>query len=148
MILYSASYLKVISVIEKASDVLAVVMDDTNPDPMKDYNELTTYEMYILNQFMPDVTGVYYQSYGSYVKPYYPSLTMKMRNKIISQYDGQNDGVVPACSFQWTNFQNYAGENTYFGVSHFDIIGFTNITFFDEKSFFKQIVIDLKKKGF
>jgi len=133
---------------EKASYFWAFILNDENPDPMKAYNELTTNEMNILNNLIPDVENVYYQSYGSYLKNEYPSFMMKYRNKTINEYDGLNDGVVPVSSFQWTNFKGFAGENNYFGVSHFDIIGFTNITFFDEKTFFRDIVADLKNSGF
>jgi triacylglycerol lipase len=133
---------------EKCSYLWSYILGDTNPDPLDAYYELTTTEMAKLNFVINDIDSVYYQCYGSCIRDEYPRIFLKLKNKLISENDGENDGVVPASSFRWTNFNGFAGENTDFGVSHFDIIGFTNCTFFDEKTFFKNIVIELKEMGF
>ncbi len=51
-------------------------------------------------------------------------------------------------SYIWGDFKRVAGTEIDTGVSHFEIIGFTNLTKFNEVNFFANIVIDLKKMNF
>lgn len=144
----AVDYYGMLGFAEKCSYLWADILNDKQPEPMKAYYELTTYEMAELNNLMPDADSVYYQSYGSYIKKEYPRISLKYKEKLISEEYGKNDGVVPAISFRWTNFKGYAGEDSDFGISHYEIIGFTNVTSFDENLFYKQIIIDLKSNGF
>ncbi len=145
--LYSLEHFKMTTASEKISYVYAKILADKNPNPMSAYKQCQPEYMNKLNNEMTDVEDVYYQSYGSYIKENYPNFFMKYRRKNIHKYAGDNDGVIQLSSMQWTNFK-IIGDNTKYGVSHFDIIGFIKTVDFNEIIFFNNIARDLKEQGF
>ena len=137
---------------EKPADficyIFAKIILDENPQPFEAYYQFRTDNMEQLNKTLPNATGVYYQSYGSYVNDSFPSLPIRFKNKIITKEVGLNDGIVPAYSYKWGEFQGYVGQEIAGGVSHFEIIGFSNLTNFNHIQFFITLVHNLKTKGF
>jgi len=146
--LYSLEYFRIKKLAIKISYIYGkYILFDKNPTPLKAYNQSTSEFMTNYSKTLKDVESVYYQSYGSFVKTNYPSLTMKYRRKKIYESAKESDGVVPVLSSEWTNFK-LVGENSKYGVSHFDIIGFFKVAKFDEIYFFNSLVYSLKLKNF
>jgi len=145
--LYSIERFKIKKIVEKISIFYAKILNDKNPEPMIAYNQFKTNYMEDYTNILKDKEGVYYQSFGTYLKPDYPSLMMRYRRKNIHKYAGENDGVIPLSSTKWTNF-TVIGEDSKYGISHFDIIDFTKNIDFDVIFFYNSLVNNLKNKGF
>ncbi len=138
--------------IKKISNFLSIIaaylMLDKNPEPWLAYSQLKIKNMNEFNKYVLDKPLVYYQSYGCIANSNYPNKSIKHNQQIINDYYGINDGFVHKSSYIWGDFKRVAGTEIDTGVSHFEIIGFTNLTKFNEVNFFANIVIDLKKMNF
>lgn len=69
---------------------------------------------------------------------------------IVKRFDGDNDGLVGEASFHFgENYVLLANPETNRGISHADVIDITreNISGFDVREFYVQLVHDLKMKG-
>ncbi len=121
---------------------------DRNPQPDKASFELTSWEMEKFNKKVKDRRRVYYQSYGSVMKSCFPGFLLNLSYKVIKKRRGPNDGLVSEYSFKWAEYRGLAGADTRCGVSHFEIIKFTDFTGFNAKEFFLSIVEDLAGNGF
>ena len=130
------------------SYIFAKMIFDKNPQPWQAYTQLRLESMEELNKTMPDAKQVYYQSYGGKVTENFPSRSIQHKYNVIKQYSGKNDGVVSVESYKWANFQGFVGEEINCGVSHFEIIGFSNKTNFDYIQFYINLCYRLKNKGF
>ncbi|KAF2119473.1 Alpha/Beta hydrolase protein [Lophiotrema nucula] len=72
------------------------------------------------NPKTPNVEGVKYYSYGASLEPTSWSV-FAASHSIIKRVEGMNDGLVSVSSSQWGKF-----EGTLIGVSHLDLINWTN----------------------
>ncbi len=129
----------------------ARIIGDKNPDALIAANNLTITYMENFNQSVPNAPQVYYQSYGGIVSKDYPAWIVRVQQKILSEKEGENDGVVSLKSYQWGNFKGIVKTDQEFGVSHFDIVGMKFISrqsTFDAEGFIVQIANDLKMRGF
>ena len=75
------------------------------------------------NPNTPDDPGVRYFSYGATFNPGLFS-AFRLSNRIIAQQEGLNDGLVSVMSSRWGGNRGYKG--TLIGVSHLDLINWTN----------------------
>jgi triacylglycerol lipase len=148
------NWLKMKKLIQPSVEVLRTLagfIGDTDPDPLIAGMSLGPAYMELFNQSVPDMPGVYYQSYGSVVDNKHPMFIVRIQEKILSEKEGPNDCAVSVNSFSWGNFKGLVSGNNENGVSHFDIIGFKIFGknhAFDADRFFIEICTILKEMGF
>jgi triacylglycerol lipase len=65
-------------------------------------------------------------------------------------FDGRNDGLVGEASFAWGTKYAFLDMDLPRGISHADMIDLNreNISGFDVREFYVQLVADLKRRGF
>ncbi len=134
-----------------AANKYARIIGDKNPDALAAAQNLTVGYMDNFNHSVPDMPQVYYQSFGGIVSNSYPVWMVRFQHKILSEKEGENDGIVSYKSYQWANFKGVVQSNQEFGVSHFDIAGMKFVSkqsTFDAMEFIIQIAKDLKERGF
>lgn len=82
------------------------------------YEQMTADYMNIFNQLVPDMEGVYYQSYAVDMKTARSHPAMAPFYLLVKQWEGRNDGLVSAASAKWGEFRGvYAGTEGR-GLSH------------------------------
>lgn len=139
---------------EAASAVINLysrIIGDRNPESLKSGFQLTTGYMEKFNREVPDIAGIYYQSYGSVISSGYPNPVWASLYGIMKKSDGENDGLVSESSCRWGNFRGLVTCNGKPLVTHADIIGMNFITgedCFDAPAFFIQVVSELKVMGY
>ena len=124
---------------------------DKEPNIFMAGTDLTLQHMKHFNQSVPNVSTVYYQSYGGIVTKDYPAWQVRFQHKIMNKVEGDNDGVVSKNSYQWGDFKGVVKSSDQFGVSHFDIVGMryvSEVSSFNANFFIIGIVAELKKKGY
>ena len=69
---------------------------------------------------------------------------------LVKAKDGDNDGLVAVTSMKWGDNFKFVSVNGKRGVTHADMIDLNreNIPDFNVRSFYVDLVIDLKNKGF
>jgi len=146
-----------LSAIGGALDVVyAIVAGDSNSSSAEQAKCLTRSYMATFNKNVPNVSGIYYQSYATKIKVY-PSL-INMGAFVLGPtwvvekaIEGANDGVVAESSAKWGTFRGTnSGAWWCFGVSHLNATGqFFGVTpGFSAADYFVGIVKDLKAKGY
>lgn len=139
---------------ETASAVINLysrIIGDKNPDSLKSGFQLTRDYMDKFNREVPDVNGVYYQSYGSVISSGYPNPLWASLYSMMKKADGENDGLVSESSCRWGNFRGLVTCDGKPLVTHADIIGMNIITgedCFDAVAFYVQVVSELKAMGY
>lgn len=131
-------------------NLYATLIGDKRPDSLRATLQITKDGMQQFNDEVPDVSGVYYQSYAGHVNKDYPTMLWKTMANIIKDYEGKNDGMVGIESAKWGNFQGIISSATTNTVSHGDMVGmaqFMGNTTFDAKQFIANIVHNLKLKN-
>lgn len=105
------------------------------------------------NPNTPNVSGVMYQSWGSYM--YFPCILDKTifiaSGALLYYYEGNNDGLVSVNSAKWGTYRGtQTGSILGSGVSHVNTCDqFLDYTpFFDAEGFYASIVSDLKNRGY
>lgn len=86
------------------------------------YEQLTRDFMQVFNELVPNVEGVYYQSYAFDMKngASYPELAVF--HKIVEEMEGINDGLVSVEFAKWGNFCGiYSGPADY-GIAHSQVV--------------------------
>ncbi|MCK4821209.1 triacylglycerol lipase [bacterium] len=137
--------------VKKIGDLYARLMGDIDPDSMQAGRELTREYMKRFNREVPDMPGVYYQSYGCVIDSSYPSPIWRLMYSSLSSVEGANDGLVSIESCRWGRFKGIVrGKKTQL-VSHADIVGLfalTGVYSFNAREFYISIVHELKGMGF
>lgn len=132
-------------------DIYAKLLGDRNPNSLEAGLGLTIENMKRFNKEVPNIQGVYYQSYGAAIDETYPNLLWRKMYSLIHKMEGQNDGLVSTRSCKWGNFKGIVKSGGKPVVSHADIVGlnvFTGVYEFDEERFFISLVQELKKLGY
>ncbi len=102
----------------------------------------------LFNKETPNVEGVYYQSYGADMKSMTYDPLLSMSYKIISYYDGPNDGLVPIKSAVWGEYKGVFKSLSSRGLSHRDIIDMhKEDTTEDVIQNYAQIILELEQQG-
>lgn len=123
---------------------------DTNPDFMEAVTDLQAARCSELNQQMPNVEGIYYQSVGSIQrKARAGRFPLNMSYPLVRHFDGENDGLVAVESAKWGEKFTLITVKGNRGVSHGDLIDLNreNIKEFDVCEFYVKLVHGLKTKG-
>nr|WP_302599598.1 alpha/beta fold hydrolase [uncultured Cellulosilyticum sp.] len=102
----------------------------------------------LFNRETPNMEGVYYQSYGADMKSMVYDPLLSVSYKIISYYDGENDGLVPIRSARWGNYKGIFESRSLKGLSHRDLIDMhKEDTLEDIRHNYLQIILDLEEQG-
>ncbi|MDE7321937.1 MAG: triacylglycerol lipase [Lachnospiraceae bacterium] len=126
-------------------------LGDSDPDFLAAVNNLTASFCKNFNNMFPDVAGVMYQSIGSKLnKSAGGRFPLNFTYHLAKCFDGANDGLVGETSFPWgSSYQMLTVKGTR-GISHGDMIDLNreNISEFDVREFYVQLVADLKQRGY
>lgn len=132
------------------------LLGDKKPDFYNTCNQFSKKYATLFNEQNPDSSIVYYQSYAAVMKNFFSDLLMFWTHLIIYFMEGENDGIVPSSSAQWTNFKGILRGATRRGISHADEVDIRRINFSRKKELncvsdirdvYIEILSDLKKLG-
>ena len=126
-------------------------LGDPDPDFMSAVTNLTASFCETFNERVTDAQGVYYQSFGSKLnKASGGRFPLNFTYHLANYFDGPNDGLVCETSFAWGADYKLLSVKGKRGISHGDMIDLNreNISEFDVREFYVQLVADLKKRGF
>jgi triacylglycerol lipase len=127
------------------------IMGDASTDTAQNLRDLTRgYMTGVFNPAVPNVSGVYYQSYAYQIKTaigagiFLPTWLVQLAK------EGPNDGLVAVSSAQWGNFRGVISGAWWAGVNHLMCVDmlFGITPGFDAVGHFEGIVSDLKRRGF
>lgn len=123
---------------------------DAHPDFYTATHQFSTVESKTFNEQVPDVAGVYYQSYASRMRGAFSDPLLWLPYCLIKPLEGDNDGLVSTASAQWGAFRGVIENRGYRGISHGDMIDLKREDYrdFDVVECFVRIVSELKEKGF
>jgi triacylglycerol lipase len=110
--------------------------------------ETTWWMKGVFNPNVPDMAGVYYQSYGANCSTAIGGQLLTPLWLAILPFEGTNDGLVSVSSAKWGN---YRGTLTgWFGVNHMSEVGLLELPVlgYDPPTQFVNIAADLKAKGY
>lgn len=125
-------------------------LGEANPDFLAAVNNLTDSYCKKLNDEMGTPEGIYCQSIGSVLrKAGSGTFPLNLSYHLVKHFDGENDGLVSANSFQWGENYILLRPKKKEGISHGDMIDLNrkNIRGFDVREFYVELVKDLKNKG-
>lgn len=142
---------KVQNSVAKKYNIAAKKLGDKNPDFLKAVNSLTSKSCQEFNNKTVDLDTVYYQSVGSKMtKAGSGKFPLNMVYHLVKHFDGENDSLVSVDSMKWGNKFKLVTTTGKRGISHGDIIDLNreNITGFDVREFYAELVHNLKLQGF
>ena len=126
-------------------------LGDTDPDFLAAVKDLTASACSRFNETTPDSPAVVYQWVGSVQKKATSGkFPLNFTYPIVKLFDGRNDGLVGEKSFAWGSKYAFLDMDLPRGISHADMIDLNreNISGFDVREFYVQLVADLKRRGF
>ena len=126
-------------------------LGDDSPDFMAAVTDLTNSRCAELNEKMPDMPGVYYQSVCSKAKKARSGrFPLNFSYPLVKKYDGDNDGLVSMESAQWGEKFIPLVPTGKRGITHADMIDLNREDFpgFDVREFYVQLVSGLREMGF
>ena len=133
-------------------DLIARIIGDKSPEAAMAMKQLTCAYMDEFNKAVPDVQGVYYQSYGTTMKsPSDDPVFAASYSLLLLENAGENDGMVPVESCQWGKFRGLiAKSDPTHGISHADMVDYRGgwIKGVDIPQVYVDIVEELKQMGF
>ena len=136
----------------KTFDLIARMIGDKSPEAGMSIKQLTRAYMEEFNKSVPDVQGVYYQSYGTTMKsPSEDPVFAASYSLLLLEKAGENDGMVPVDSCQWGKFRGLiAKSDPTKGISHADLVDYRGgwIKGIDIPQVYVGMVEELKQLGF
>lgn len=138
-------------IVAKTYNLALKKLGDPNPDFMAAVSNLTASFCKDFNEMFHDVPNVLYQSIGSKLnKSAGGRFPLNFTYHLAKYFDGANDGLVGEDSFPWGSSYQMLTVNGNRGISHGDMIDLNreNISEFDVREFYVQLVADLKQRGF
>ncbi len=137
--------------ITKCINACFAVAGDDAPDSYTSSQELDPEFCKQFNIDNPNVPGVYYQSFGSYMKSCFSDSLLAIPYLLMCTCKGKlNDGLVDVSSMEWGEFNGILSNKYHRGISHGDMIDLKreDIKGFDVLHVFYDIVAELKQKDF
>ena len=128
----------------------AAKLGDTDPDFLDAVLDLTYKKCEERNKSLTDPTDVLCHSVGSIQrKATSGRFPLNLTNRFVRYFDGENDGLVGADSFEWGSKFEMLVPSGKRGISHSDMIDLNreNIKGFDVREFYVQLVSDLREAG-
>lgn len=123
---------------------------DFDPDFMGAVHNLTARFCCDFDAHTPAPAGVYCQSVGSRLNSAIDGpFPLNFSSQLIQHFDGANDGLVGESSFAWGENYIFLSSGDGRGISHGDVVDQNreNISGFDVREFYVQLVADLKNRG-
>lgn len=122
---------------------------DNNPDFYTATRQFSTVTSEEFNRKVPNMPGVYYQSYMTRMKSFLGDSLLSLPYLMIKSLEGQNDGLVSVESSKWGEFRGIITSSGRRGISHGDIIDLKREDYrgFDVVETYVNIVADLKSRG-
>lgn len=123
---------------------------DKDPDFIAAVKDLTASSCKMLNEEMPDMDNVHYQSVASKMNSWTGGkFPMNLSHLFVRPFDGENDGLVSIDSARWGSRCTVLTPPGNRGISHGDMIDLNreNIDGFDIRELYVNIVRDLKAIG-
>lgn len=124
---------------------------DTSPDFLGAVNDLTSAACRERNERMPDAPEVWYQSVMSYCRRAGSGqFPLNVSYPLVKHFDGKNDGLVAVDSARWGERFTLLEPGRRRGISHGDMVDLNreNLSGFDVREFYVELVADLKERGF
>lgn len=123
---------------------------DHHPDFMAAVTDLTANVCIKRDKEMPIPEGIYCQSIGSVMNGSGGGrFPMNLSYVLVKHFNGENDGLVSADSFEWGEKYTLLRTEEKIGISHCDMIDLDrkDINGFDVRDFYVDLVADLKARG-
>lgn len=138
--------------LEKRYNAVFHTLGDKDPDFLAGVTDLTASRCAAMNEDVPDVPGVYYQSVMSVMtRPSSAGFPLNFTYRLVKKYDKEpNDGLVALSSAPWGRYLGKITVKGRRGISHGDMIDLTreNIPGFDVREFYVRLVKDLRENGY
>lgn len=132
--------------------VYTFVFGDKNPQSLANGIQVTRpYMNNVFNPNVPNIAGLYYQSWASKIRYASSSIILEIPWLIDKYYEGDNDGLVAVSSAKWGNFRGVQeGSLLTPGVDHLNMVNqlFGITPGFDAPNFYISMVQDLKNRGY
>lgn len=128
----------------------AKVLGDKSPDFLAAVNDLSTEFCTDFDKKTGLPENVLCRSVGSVMKNATSGkFPLNLSHNFVKLFDGDNDGLVGAESFEWGNEYIFLNTPLKRGISHGDMIDLNreNIDGFDVREFYVDLVKELKNKG-
>ncbi|EOH93621.1 esterase/lipase family protein [Enterococcus pallens] len=142
---------KIVSAVEAVYNGTFRKLGDSDPNFLTAVSDLSDEACLTLNQQMPNMAGVRYQSVATFVKKASSGkFPLNLFYPIVKHFDGRNDGLVSVESAGYFEETIVVEPPARRGISHADVIDLTreNIDGFDVREFYKELILDLKEKGY
>ena len=124
---------------------------DPDPDFLAAVQDLTEENCLALNEKVHNSEKIYYQSVGSKLNHASSGkFPLNFSYNLVKYFDGENDGLVSAKSFEWGSDYKFVTTDGKRGISHGDMIDLNreDIKGFDVREFYVELVDNLRKKGY
>lgn len=123
---------------------------DSHPDFYTATHQFSTDLSRRFNENVPDMPGVFYQSYTSLMKDCLSDPLLWLPYLLIRAVDGASDGLVTPESAMWGEVRGIVTNRKHRGISHGDMIDLKREDYrgFDVVEFYVKLVEELKHKGF
>lgn len=143
----------------RITDLFMYIQGDRAPDSYRVFHELTTDYMKKFNAENPDISGVYYQSFGFRMKSPFSDLIMAFPYSVIKHIEhADTDGLLTERAMRWTNFRGMYTSPEKRGISHCDATDLRRRAFSknnpsndfevsDIVDFYINLVSELREKG-
>ncbi len=134
----------------KAYNTTLSMLGDESPDFLEAVYDLTADACEKRNELLTFPDGIFAQSVGSVMEhPRKGQFPLNLSYGYVKNYDGENDGLVGESSFAWGEKYTLLRSEGSRGISHGDIIDLNreNIRGFDVRSFYTDLVSDLRERG-
>lgn len=101
----------------------------------------------VFNPNVPNVAGVYYQSYGANCDTL-GAQALELLYLAMLPIEGTNDGLVSVSSANWSNYRGTL--KGWFGVNHLSVVGLLELPIlgYDPPTHFVNMAADLKNRGY
>ena len=142
---------------QKVKDKVAAIyntslkaLGDESPDFLAAVGDLTADACQKRNEMLKLPEGIYAQSIGSVMgHPRKGQFPLNLSYGFVKHFDGENDGLVGESSFAWGERYTLLRSEGKRGISHGDVIDLNreNISGFDVRSFYTELVSELRARG-
>ena len=136
--------------VEKTYNSTLKKLGDKNPDFMAAAKDLTSENCIKLDKEMVVPKEIYCSSVGSVINHFtHGKFPLGFTYYFVRIFDGPNDGLVGADSFEWGEDYTLLRTKGFRGISHGDVIDMNreNLRGFDVREFYVGLASKLKSKG-
>ncbi len=136
--------------VANAYNISLKALGDETPDFLAAVGDLTATACEQRNKMLTFPEGIYAQSIGSVMShPKKGQFPLNLSYRYVKNFDGENDGLVGEGSFAWGEKYTLLRTDGNRGISHGDMIDLNreNIRDFDVRTFYTELVADLRERG-